>query len=670
MDARRATRRVRFAQRVPSLRAPGLFRAWCRCVRDDARGPAVLDLGRPPMRRSTIRTCLCRRHADCMVVPRGWTLDDRREEFPRLFKPRPVDRVGVRRSRCTTPRGRRKSRDRHRRADSGPRSSTSSSIIDGTGEIPRPTARAIAAASLAPRPWPGTDRVSGRADRVDRTRSTVEPDAEPVDPSRSPARRTSGRGCTTEPCRARTAVEPSRSSRTGRRQSAVEARLRRRRRPQRTARGLEPAAGARLPRHRPPASLSRRCGPPSRSSSRHRRRSCSPTSPRSTPIRRGCAWCTLPAPSRSTATDAGVGRRAARRVGPFARSKRLRMARDRARSPIGWRRSNGAEIDGRQHAMWALRAELEPVDDGTLRHDAPRLRRRAVERRGARPGARRRGRARPACVRLADWSSAASARRPGAEATVGSALERQRHVEARRSAPRPVSASSIGPCATARPSRSSSACVVPAGSRRRGGSPSRTAGCRDRRRARRARRRAAHGHRGRARRTVRRAGSPPGRSSACGRAARAAARRSTACRSSARRDGRHPSGRGRTRARSASSSVYRCHHGSSAAYLAVCTTSIAVERRAELGCQRGRRSSRHGGAARGRRCGRAVSPSTRTLPDDGCSYIAAIRSSVVLPLPLAPSTTHRSSALDVERDVVEDPPPGAFEHDLVEGQHG
>ena len=29
---------------------------------------------------------LCRRHADAMVVPRGWTLDDRREARPRLFR--------------------------------------------------------------------------------------------------------------------------------------------------------------------------------------------------------------------------------------------------------------------------------------------------------------------------------------------------------------------------------------------------------------------------------------------------------------------------------------------------------------------------------------------------------------------------------------------------------
>ena len=28
---------------------------------------------------------LCRRHAETLVVPRGWTLDDRREPAPRLF---------------------------------------------------------------------------------------------------------------------------------------------------------------------------------------------------------------------------------------------------------------------------------------------------------------------------------------------------------------------------------------------------------------------------------------------------------------------------------------------------------------------------------------------------------------------------------------------------------
>lgn len=34
---------------------------------------------------------LCRRHADAMVVPIGWVLDDRRENRPRLFRAAPVD---------------------------------------------------------------------------------------------------------------------------------------------------------------------------------------------------------------------------------------------------------------------------------------------------------------------------------------------------------------------------------------------------------------------------------------------------------------------------------------------------------------------------------------------------------------------------------------------------
>jgi Protein of unknown function (DUF3499) len=34
---------------------------------------------------------LCRRHADAMVVPRGWSLDDRREPVPRLFRSQPTE---------------------------------------------------------------------------------------------------------------------------------------------------------------------------------------------------------------------------------------------------------------------------------------------------------------------------------------------------------------------------------------------------------------------------------------------------------------------------------------------------------------------------------------------------------------------------------------------------
>lgn len=75
---------------------------------------------------------LCQRHADAMMVPRGWTLDDRREPIPRLFMPRrteaapntaeePTARVPRRRTKAVRP-------------DAGEQLQ-----IDGTGEIARPT---------------------------------------------------------------------------------------------------------------------------------------------------------------------------------------------------------------------------------------------------------------------------------------------------------------------------------------------------------------------------------------------------------------------------------------------------------------------------------------------------------------------------------------------------
>lgn len=41
--------------------------------------------GGDPMRAGS----LCKRHADAMVVPQGWILDNRRESTPRLFRPGP-----------------------------------------------------------------------------------------------------------------------------------------------------------------------------------------------------------------------------------------------------------------------------------------------------------------------------------------------------------------------------------------------------------------------------------------------------------------------------------------------------------------------------------------------------------------------------------------------------
>lgn len=68
---------------------------------------------------------LCRRHADAMVVPRGWTLDDRREDQPRLFKPRPAAEPAP--------------RPRRSRPRPAARDGSEQLQIDGTGEIERPS---------------------------------------------------------------------------------------------------------------------------------------------------------------------------------------------------------------------------------------------------------------------------------------------------------------------------------------------------------------------------------------------------------------------------------------------------------------------------------------------------------------------------------------------------
>jgi hypothetical protein len=52
------------------------------------------------------------------------------------------------------------------------------------------------------------------------------------------------------------------------------------------------------------------------------------------------------------------------RVGPLARSKRLRMVRAAA-EPDRLAVFQRAERDGRSHADWTLRAEVEPTGDGS-----------------------------------------------------------------------------------------------------------------------------------------------------------------------------------------------------------------------------------------------------------------------------------------------------------------
>jgi hypothetical protein len=47
---------------------------------------------------------LCRRHADAMIVPRDWTLDDLRDPELRLFRPPPADPSGPLARRRSAPR--------------------------------------------------------------------------------------------------------------------------------------------------------------------------------------------------------------------------------------------------------------------------------------------------------------------------------------------------------------------------------------------------------------------------------------------------------------------------------------------------------------------------------------------------------------------------------------
>ena len=52
------------------------------------------------------------------------------------------------------------------------------------------------------------------------------------------------------------------------------------------------------------------------------------------------------------------------RVGPFARSKQLRMVRH-VHEPDRFVAFERAELDGRQHARWALRVDVEATDAGS-----------------------------------------------------------------------------------------------------------------------------------------------------------------------------------------------------------------------------------------------------------------------------------------------------------------
>jgi len=69
---------------------------------------------------------LCRRHADAMVVPLGWMLDDRRDPVPRLFKAPATQTAAAPRHRRTTG---------HHRTDAEQLRLDAEELIDAAAEI-------------------------------------------------------------------------------------------------------------------------------------------------------------------------------------------------------------------------------------------------------------------------------------------------------------------------------------------------------------------------------------------------------------------------------------------------------------------------------------------------------------------------------------------------------
>jgi hypothetical protein len=81
---------------------------------------------------------LCRRHADAMVVPIGWLLDDRREPVPRLFRaPAPVHVERPRRQRHAH------TRDDTEQLELAP-------VADEPAEIDEPDTAGVTDAAVAP----------------------------------------------------------------------------------------------------------------------------------------------------------------------------------------------------------------------------------------------------------------------------------------------------------------------------------------------------------------------------------------------------------------------------------------------------------------------------------------------------------------------------------------
>ena len=217
----------------------------------------------------------------------------------------------------------------------------------------------------------------------------------------------------------------------------------------------QPAARPGVPRHRPQALMQTTASLFIDGASRP---TCSSRWRRSTATRRGCASST--ASSRSSPTTAGPAWRVElrARVGPFARSKQLRMVRTVHEPGRIACASSASRTTSATTPSGCSRPRSAPADGGATRGDRAAATAAALWGRRAGAGARRRDPARQG--RAAPASSASS---PRAEAPVRPALERRGAARTSRSARRRRGRRRSARRARIRPSRSSSACVVVGG---------------------------------------------------------------------------------------------------------------------------------------------------------------------------------------------------------------
>lgn len=116
---------------------------------------------------------LCRRHADALVVPRGWTIDDRRDPIPRLFRTiaQEVSEGKTRPRRAAQPSDR----------ATPPESPSLFEHDDGPPDVPDVVEATVSADVIEPETPPEADGVSSVSD-ADAGEISPEPADDTVDP--------------------------------------------------------------------------------------------------------------------------------------------------------------------------------------------------------------------------------------------------------------------------------------------------------------------------------------------------------------------------------------------------------------------------------------------------------------------------------------------------------